>query len=306
MRLINEIIVHCAATPEGQHFDIDDIRSWHKERGFDREGYHFIIYLDGTIVEGRPITMIGAHVSGRNSHTIGICYIGGVAGDGRTAKDTRTSAQEHALVSLLERLVREHPTINRISGHNEYANKACPSFNARNEFRDLIERARAATGLIEPPDVEEEEDGEEYRVTGRRANFRAGPGMRERVTGSLPKNTVVTATGQISGGWIQVRTRLGYVGWVHESLLTPHAIKDNLVRSRTAWGSASAGVGGAAIVAEGAVELQTALQSADSQISTGTVLGLVIGLVVLVGAGAALYARWTDAGSPLPGRRSVA
>ncbi|MGM9780085.1 MAG: N-acetylmuramoyl-L-alanine amidase, partial [Prevotella sp.] len=35
MRKIDEIIVHCAATPEGKDYTVAQIDRWHKERGFD-------------------------------------------------------------------------------------------------------------------------------------------------------------------------------------------------------------------------------------------------------------------------------
>ena len=61
MRDINKIILHCSATKEGQEFDVNDIRDWHKQRGFTDVGYHYVIKLDGTIQEGRNIRTIGAH-----------------------------------------------------------------------------------------------------------------------------------------------------------------------------------------------------------------------------------------------------
>jgi hypothetical protein len=89
-RKINEIIVHCSATPEGKDYSVADIRKWHIQRGFGDIGYHYVIYRDGTVHKGRSIGKIGAHTSGHNSYSIGICYIGGCASDGKTAKDTRT------------------------------------------------------------------------------------------------------------------------------------------------------------------------------------------------------------------------
>ena len=61
MRVIDEIIVHCAATPEGMNFTVKDIDCWHRERGFKCIGYHYVIYLDGSIHTGRPESEIGAH-----------------------------------------------------------------------------------------------------------------------------------------------------------------------------------------------------------------------------------------------------
>jgi N-acetylmuramoyl-L-alanine amidase len=138
MRNINEIIVHCAATPEGKDFTVSDIDRWHKGRGWSGIGYHYVVYRDGSVHKGRPVWKVGAHVKGRNRNTIGICYIGGVARDGRTAKDTRTSAQKAALVKLLMGLLDEFPKIKKISGHNQYAAKACPSFNAGSEYKALL------------------------------------------------------------------------------------------------------------------------------------------------------------------------
>ena len=136
MRKINEIIVHCAATREGRDFTVEDITRWHKARGFATIGYHYVIYRDGSIHEGRPLEQIGAHCVGHNKHSIGICYIGGCASDGKTPKDTRTPEQKEALLALLRRLKARFPNAT-IHGHREFAAKACPSFDAFREYRQL-------------------------------------------------------------------------------------------------------------------------------------------------------------------------
>lgn len=128
VRFIDEIIFHCAATPEGKDYTVDDIRAWHKARDFIDVGYHFIIYRDGRIMLGRPIGQIGSHVAGHNTGTIGVVYIGGVSADGKTAKDTRTAAQRSSLLWLKQQLAAKFK-IKKFKGHNQYANKACPSFN---------------------------------------------------------------------------------------------------------------------------------------------------------------------------------
>ncbi|MGY6709688.1 MAG: peptidoglycan-binding protein [Rhizobiaceae bacterium] len=127
-RPIDELIWHCAATPEGRDFTVADIRAWHRQRGFTDVGYHYVVYRDGRIMLGRPIGQVGAHAAGHNTGTVGCCYIGGVAADGRTAKDTRTPAQRASMLWLTERLVARHG-IRRVTGHNRYAAKACPSFD---------------------------------------------------------------------------------------------------------------------------------------------------------------------------------
>lgn len=136
MRKINQIIVHCSATPEGKNFHANDIDRWHKERGFDRIGYHYVIDLDGTIEKGRTIEKVGAHVKGHNSNSIGVCYIGGLASDGKTPKDTRTVEQKTSLLRLLRELKSQFPAVT-IHGHREFANKACPCFDAFTEYKSL-------------------------------------------------------------------------------------------------------------------------------------------------------------------------
>ena len=136
MRNITKIIVHCSATPEGKAFSVDDIRRWHLQRGFAVIGYHFVIYLDGSVHVGRPLAKAGAHCKGHNAHSIGVCYIGGVATDGKTPKDTRTDAQKASLVKLITELRQQFPNAS-VHGHREFANKACPCFDARKEYKDL-------------------------------------------------------------------------------------------------------------------------------------------------------------------------
>jgi len=79
------VILHCAATPDHMpsHKDFDrwgaaEINEWHKERGFKKIGYHFVIRRTGVIEEGRPLTEEGAHcrAMGGNVNSIGICLIG--------------------------------------------------------------------------------------------------------------------------------------------------------------------------------------------------------------------------------------
>ena len=95
------IIIHCSATRAGQDFTATDIDRWHRQRGFRSIGYHFVIRLDGTIEPGRDVALDGAHCTGWNHRSIGICYNGGLDRNGRPA-DTRTEAQREALVRLDE------------------------------------------------------------------------------------------------------------------------------------------------------------------------------------------------------------
>lgn len=128
-RPIREIIIHCSATPEGKDFTVEQIRNWHvKGNGWADIGYHYIVYRDGSVHAGRPLRLAGAHTTGHNACSIGICYVGGLRADGSgRPKDTRTPAQRAALVALVKELKRLFPQA-RVCGHNEFAAKACPSF----------------------------------------------------------------------------------------------------------------------------------------------------------------------------------
>ena len=135
-RIIKEIIVHCSATPEGKDFTVADIKRWHLQRGFSDIGYHYVIYRDGSIHTGRDESIIGAHCTGHNTNSIGVCYIGGCASNSKTPKDTRTPQQKQSLVKLLKELKTKYPQAS-IHNHRDFANKACPSFDATKEYSSL-------------------------------------------------------------------------------------------------------------------------------------------------------------------------
>lgn len=136
MREIDKIIIHCTATPEGRNITVKEVRQWHLARGFNDIGYHYVILLDGTVQTGRPVSRIGAHVKGQNTGSIGIAYVGGIDRSG-AAKDTLNPAQETAMVNLINDL-RERFGHLTLHGHNEFDNKACPSFNVKTKFQWLL------------------------------------------------------------------------------------------------------------------------------------------------------------------------
>ena len=139
-RTITELIVHCSATPEGVDYTVDDIRKWHRQQGWSDIGYHYVVYRNGLIVDGRDVDLIGAHClkGGHNTHSIGICYVGGVDKDDvKKAKDTRTHEQRAALKAILIDLKRLYPNA-KIYGHRDFdKGKDCPSFDAKTEYSEL-------------------------------------------------------------------------------------------------------------------------------------------------------------------------
>ena len=135
MRKIDYIIIHCSATKEGIDWKAKDIDQWHKQRGFNKIGYHYVIDLDGTVETGRDENETGAHCVGYNKSSIGICYIGGLDRN-LCPKDTRTDKQKEALWNLVIKLLAKYPNAN-VYGHNEFAKKACPCFNVKKEFESV-------------------------------------------------------------------------------------------------------------------------------------------------------------------------
>ena len=135
MRQVNRIIIHCSATRPSTDIGADEIRKWHTDRppkgnGWGDIGYHGVIRRNGELESGRPMSVPGAHVSGRNADSIGICLVGGVAEDGRTPENNFTPEQWAGLERVIKDLVKRYPGAT-VHGHNEFAAKACPSFDVK-------------------------------------------------------------------------------------------------------------------------------------------------------------------------------
>lgn len=136
MRHLNEIIVHCSATRpkwmagKKTSEKVAEIRHWHvDDNKWSDIGYHFLIDRDGTVANGRPIAKQGAHVQGHNKNSIGVCLIGG-HGSSETDDFAEhfTVEQDAAARNLIEKLKSKY-NIAKVTGHNQYAAKACPGFN---------------------------------------------------------------------------------------------------------------------------------------------------------------------------------
>jgi len=136
-RTINRIIVHCTATPEGRVETVESIRRMHKANGWADIGYHYLIGLNGERWNGRNVNLVGAHCEGYNANSIGVCYVGG-CDKNMKAKDTRTDKQKAALIALLKDLRKLYPKAKIVSHRDlDRKGKACPSFDATNEYKDI-------------------------------------------------------------------------------------------------------------------------------------------------------------------------
>ena len=145
------ITVHAAATFARMDIGVRDIDQWHRARGWNGVGYHYVIRRDGTVEQGRPEHVVGAHVGGHNTRNLGICMAGGLADDGKTPQDNFTQAQYQTLNTLLDELLSRYPDA-KIMGHNEFSNhrsRGCPCFDI-STYRGWLTRARHA--LYRPSD----------------------------------------------------------------------------------------------------------------------------------------------------------
>lgn len=158
MRPLTEIIIHCTDTRpiwmQGLPTDakVAEVRRWHtQERGWKDIGYHFLIDRDGTVARGRPLEQTGAHTKGHNTGTIGIALVGGHGGAANDDfHDNFTEEQDKALREQIAKLKTAYPSIRKVSGHNQYAAKACPTFSVpawiegavKVEAQPLVEEAK--------------------------------------------------------------------------------------------------------------------------------------------------------------------
>lgn len=140
------LVLHCTATPEGREVSSKEIRHWHTDpakkggRGWKQVGYTDLFHLDGTVerlvknnedAEVDPWEVTNG-AAGYNSVSRHVVYAGGLAKDGKTAKDTRTAAQLKAMTAYVRDFHERFPQI-KIVGHRDLpgVNKACPSFDVK-------------------------------------------------------------------------------------------------------------------------------------------------------------------------------
>ncbi len=168
MRKINNIFIHCSATQPtwGQgtnlRWKVDEIRSWHKARGFSDIGYHYVIDRDGKVAKGRDEETIGAHAKGWNKDSIGICLLGGFGSNANDKfLDNYTQIQQDVIVKKINELLEKYGKDVVVRGHNEVSAKACPGFVVMHWWDEVNGRA---TTEVQPKRTSE--NVEEGSVSG--------------------------------------------------------------------------------------------------------------------------------------------
>lgn len=150
-KVLQYLVIHCTATPEGREVTADEIRRWHtapppQGRGWQKVGYAVMIHLDGSIETLAPYNEdewvdpweVTNGARGYNQVSRHIVYVGGLSRDGKRSKDTRTEAQKRALRDYIKSFHKKHPKV-KIVGHREInPHKACPSFDVQ-EFLESID-----------------------------------------------------------------------------------------------------------------------------------------------------------------------
>jgi N-acetylmuramoyl-L-alanine amidase len=142
VRDINLIVIHCTASPNGKPVSIETIRAWHKARGFNDVGYHYVINVDGNVMNGRPEEIAGAHAKGFNLHSIGVSLVGGTGGPDKQNPGAYSPEQLDALRIVVRDLLIRFPG-SKVKGHRDLSPdldgdgeiepsewiKLCPSFD---------------------------------------------------------------------------------------------------------------------------------------------------------------------------------
>lgn len=154
MRTINTLVIHCSASPNGKAVTAADIDAWHAARGFQRKdhwakswqvqfphlGYHWVVQLDGALINGRYFAEVGAHAAGHNATSMGLCLVG---------TDRFSAAQWEALADKVRKLQSGFPGI-AVVGHRDLSPdingdgkiepcewlKTCPGFDVARWLAD--------------------------------------------------------------------------------------------------------------------------------------------------------------------------
>jgi len=157
MRVITEINIHTSATKPhwmaGRTIKekVAEIRRWHVEdNGWNDIAYHFVIDRDGMTNRGRKVEMVGAFEPKCNARAIGICLIGGYGSNANDPFEKNyTPEQDQALRKLIRIIKHQYPTVTKITGHNDYANKACPGFKVDRWLARKATRTFAESGTVQ-------------------------------------------------------------------------------------------------------------------------------------------------------------
>ena len=156
----NRMAVHYTVTPsENPEQQVRAIQRYHMDsRGWCDIGYHFLVGIDGSIYEGRPLHLIGAHVGGQNTGNIGISFIGcfhpsGCSSYGPLHPPEVMIDAGGRLLGSLSNLFGIALNTDRVRGHRDYPGTStnCPGDYLAVRLDDMLAIGRRSS-LDSPPD----------------------------------------------------------------------------------------------------------------------------------------------------------
>jgi N-acetylmuramoyl-L-alanine amidase len=144
------IIIHHTGpvSADGYPIEVEFLDQFHHQRGYGsfywghvyHVGYHYVILPDGTVQQGRPEHLQGAHARGYNTY-LGIALVGNFSSK-RQSKiagvlSEPTPAQMQSLISLCKNLSRQYQIpAGRVLRHSDVAQTECPG--GRFPYRDVV------------------------------------------------------------------------------------------------------------------------------------------------------------------------
>ncbi|MDO8839665.1 MAG: N-acetylmuramoyl-L-alanine amidase [Parvibaculum sp.] len=132
---VTHIVVHCSYTPPSMDVDVRTIDRWHRVRGWLMVGYHLVIRRDGTAENGRPLNMVGAHVSGYNNRSVGVCLVGGMkegTAGAHPVDETNFTPEQYTTLAIVVRTLKDKFPNAVVVGHNDLTRtKTCPTFDVK-------------------------------------------------------------------------------------------------------------------------------------------------------------------------------
>lgn len=165
--------------------DVESIHRQHLNQGWSGIGYHYYVRKDGTIYPGRPEWAIGAHASGHNYNTIGICA------EGDFEIEHMPEAQKNAIKELIAYLKTKY-NIKFIKRHSDWSATACPGKNY--PYDDIV------NGVVAPSAPEVKEEKVLPNTAGKDAVVRAGQTHANNFSGANIKIDGVRGSNTMKAG----------------------------------------------------------------------------------------------------------
>ena len=108
---------------------VEVIHNYHKSKGWAGIGYHLYIRRDGSVYRGRPEQYIGAHATGSNSDSLGICF------EGNLDEEEMTIEQINAGKEVVAYIKSKYGDV-EFTEHRKVCNTSCPGANFK--FDEIV------------------------------------------------------------------------------------------------------------------------------------------------------------------------